>query len=50
MGGQSFQCPHCGKWFMERKALSDHAKSKHDYKQPEVLSTGPSTELRENAE
>lgn len=30
MGGQSFKCPHCNKWFLEKRALYEHLVGKHD--------------------
>ena len=29
MGGQSFKCPKCSKWFIYMGALKDHIKDKH---------------------
>jgi hypothetical protein len=29
MGGKSFKCPLCEKWFLEKKCLKDHALGKH---------------------
>jgi hypothetical protein len=32
MGGQSFKCPLCDKWFLHKGALGDHLKDKHELK------------------
>lgn len=32
MGGQSFKCPECNRWFLSKGDLSAHLKGKHDYK------------------
>lgn len=29
MGGSSYKCSHCGKWFLQRGALRSHIASKH---------------------
>lgn len=29
MGGQSYRCPECLKWFMTRAQLADHLRGKH---------------------
>jgi hypothetical protein len=30
MGGQSFKCPKCDKWFLAKGALKHHFQSKHE--------------------
>jgi len=42
MGGQSFKCPLCNKWFLVKGALKNHIKDKHGLK-VELEGTGPST-------
>lgn len=29
MGGKSYRCPCCRRWFLELHALREHLKSKH---------------------
>jgi hypothetical protein len=42
MGGKSYQCPCCKKWYLEMLALREHLKSKHKMPTDAVVSgTGP---------
>jgi uncharacterized C2H2 Zn-finger protein len=33
VGGQSFKCPKCDKWFLVKGALKDHLQGKHEFGQ-----------------
>ncbi len=44
MGGQSFKCPLCDKWFLVKGALKNHIKDKHDLK-VELEGTGQTTRI-----
>lgn len=45
MGGQSFKCPECEKWFLLRGALADHLRDKHNITKVQITGTGPLTKL-----
>lgn len=32
MGGQSYKCPYCDKWFLYQRDLRNHLKDKHGIK------------------
>ncbi len=51
MGGQSFRCPHCERWFLARGELHDHLVGKHQ--KPvgfTIKGTGPVTRIEREAE
>jgi hypothetical protein len=40
MGGQSFKCPMCDKWYLVKGSLRDHIKAKHNLKNFHIVGTG----------
>lgn len=47
MGGQSYKCPMCNRWFLAKGALRDHLKGKHKCVPPfEIKGVGPLTEVK----
>lgn len=46
MGGRSFKCPLCEKWFLDKAPLRDHLLGKHARKPPfEIRGTGSAVEI-----
>jgi hypothetical protein len=45
MGGQSFKCPFCAKWFLSRRSLRDHVKGRYGMANFTIEGTGPVTEV-----
>lgn len=45
MGGQSFKCPACHKWFLFKGALKQHINDKHHIHNFFVDGVGPATRI-----
>ena len=50
MGGQSYKCPICPKWFFEKGALKDHARDKHGFVRPSISGAGDQTIIKDIAD
>jgi|ERR1041385_57435 hypothetical protein len=47
MGGQSFKCPHCDKWFLSKGQLHDHLKGRHGFNSRfEIIGIGSATGIK----
>ena len=50
MGGQSFKCPQCDKWFLAKSGVREHLVSKHQEPRGfRVEGTGESTRIERDA-
>lgn len=47
MGGQSYKCPCCKRWFLSKGALHDHAKDAHALVNIKISGVGPLTVFEE---
>lgn len=45
MGGMSFKCPKCDKWYLTKQELKDHLKIKHETAKIKINGIGSYVEL-----
>jgi hypothetical protein len=45
MGGMSFKCPMCNKWYLAKGPLKDHLKDKHQVINVRIEGVGSHVEL-----
>ena len=45
MGGQSFKCPLCPRWFVPPQNIRQHIKDKHHIHNFKLVGVGPATRI-----
>lgn len=43
MGGQSFKCPRCAKWFLNKQSLGDHLRDSHGLTKVKIIGVAQNT-------